>query len=166
MNALTRATLFVFAVTFLCANLESQTLQDLHTPPASSPSGFTEPITRTDGTTASNGLPSVPNIAVSGENVHSLVTFSGSSGTRPLILAHVVGWFCPFATGNSCDGHVILTRDTAYDDHSLAHIQAAIAEMRRRGIDGVTVLWKGTVTSTGSPHFMDKTVQLYLQAAA
>src|SRR3954454_8916731 len=82
------------------------TLQALHTQNPSAPKDFSGPITTIANQTAHNGLPSVQNIAVSSENVHSLITYPGSTASTPLALVHVVGWFCPDKTSPtdySCD---------------------------------------------------------------
>ena len=136
----------------------STTLANLRTNNTSAPNNFNGTITRTDGVQVTNGLPSVQNFTVSNENIHSLITYPGSSGVdpgmNPRIFLHVQGWFCNPSCGN---GHIVL----GYSDNDAAHIQAAVDDMRRRGIDGVIVDWYGPTGASSDGNISDQTAQLF-----
>jgi hypothetical protein len=134
------------------------TLNALHSNNTAAPNTFNGTLTTTAGTQKQNGLPSVQGVSVSSENIHSLITYSGSSdgssgaAINPKILVHVLEWFCDTGT-NSCDGHVII--GTGYNDHNTQHIHDKVDDMRRRGVDGVILYWNG------QGGFLDTTAKLY-----
>jgi hypothetical protein len=134
------------------------TLNALHSNNTAAPNTFNGTLTTTAGTQKQNGLPSVQGVSVSSENIHSLITYSGSSdgssgaAINPKVLVHVLEWFCDTGT-NSCDGHVII--GSGYNDHNTQHIHDKVDDMRRRGIDGVILYWNG------QGGFLDTAAKLY-----
>jgi hypothetical protein len=136
----------------------STTLSALHSNNTAAPDTFNGTLRTTGGTQKQNGLPSVQGVSVSSENIHSLITYAGSSdgssgsAINPRVFVHVLEWFCDTGT-NSCDGHVII--GAGYNDHNTQHIHEKVDDMRRRGIDGVVLYWNG------QGGFLDTTAKLY-----
>lgn len=156
--------IFVITITFataltLSAQIQSPTtLSALHSNNTAAPDTFNGTLTTTSGTQKQNGLPSVQGVSVSSENIHSLITYpgssDGSSGTaiNPRVFVHVQEWFCDTGT-HSCDGHVII--GAGYNDHVTQHIHDKVDDMRRRGVDGVILYWNG------QGGYLDTTAKLY-----